>query len=82
MPLPGIIPAGARIVVRTDDGTDERTGRTTFRDFVGHVVSWDPSAGELVLDRDASANGRRPAERVTIKMATIVRLKPVPERKY
>ena len=35
-PLPATIPQGARIVVRTDAGIDERTGRRTYRDFLGH----------------------------------------------
>lgn len=77
--LPAAIPVGARIVVRTDDGADERTGRRTYRDFVGHVLSWDGTT--LELERDASANGRRPAEHVTIDASSIVRLKPVPERR-
>lgn len=66
-------------MVRTDDGADGRTGRRTYRDFVGHVLSWNGAT--LELERDASANGRRPAERVTIDAASIVRLKPVPERR-
>lgn len=77
--LPRVIPRGARIVVRTDAGVDEHTGRRTYRDFLGHVVSWDGTA--LVLDRDPSADGRRKAERVTIRASAIVRLKPVPERR-
>lgn len=78
-PLPATIPQGARIVVRTDAGIDERTGRRTYRDFLGHVVSWDGTT--LVLDRDPSADGRRPAAQVTIDASSIVRLKPIPERR-
>lgn len=77
--IPSKIPQGARIVVRTDAGIDERTGRRTYRDFLGHVVSWDGTT--LVLDRDPSADGRRAAERVRIHAAQIVRLKPIPERR-
>ncbi|MDD6374053.1 MAG: hypothetical protein PUF97_06235 [Bifidobacteriaceae bacterium] len=78
MQLPQIIPTGARIVVRTDAGMDEATGRRTYNDVIGHVVSWDGET--LIVDRDPSANGRRPAQRVSIPVETIVRLKPVPER--
>ncbi|KFI68595.1 hypothetical protein BMAGN_0463 [Bifidobacterium magnum] len=78
IPLPSHIPEGARLVVRVADGIDEYSGRPQFRDFVGHVRSWDGVT--LALTRDASANGRRPAEDVAIDARTIVRLKPVPER--
>ncbi|MCI1832560.1 MAG: hypothetical protein LKI88_00285 [Bifidobacterium sp.] len=78
MSLPSFIPPGARIVVRTDEGIDPTTHRTSWRDFVGHVLSWDGS--RLVLQRDAAANGSRPEQIVTIDAARIARLKPVPER--
>lgn len=76
--LPRVIPRGARIVVRTTAGTDPRTGRMTYRDYVGHVERWDGST--LTMIRDAAANGSRPQEQVSIKADGIVRLKPVPER--
>lgn len=41
MPIPHEIPAGARIVVRTYEGVDPADQRMKFRDFVGHVRSWD-----------------------------------------
>ena len=78
MPLPNRIPAGARIVVRVSEGVDPADGRTKFRDYVGHVRSWNGHT--LELTRDAAANGSRPAQHVTIDASTIVRLKPVPER--
>lgn len=74
------IPAGARVVVRTAIGVDPADGRMKFRDFVGHVRSWDGTV--LELTRDAAANGSRPAEDVRIDAHTIVRLKPVPERPH
>ncbi|KAB8301807.1 hypothetical protein DSM100238_0126 [Bifidobacterium apri] len=76
--LPRVIPRGARIVVRTTAGTDSRTGRMTYRDYVGHVEHWDGST--LTMIRDAAANGSRPQEQVSIEAESIVRLKPVPER--
>lgn len=72
------IPQGARIVVRVQDGVDEMTGRTQFRDFVGHVR--EVSETSIILHRDAAANGSRPAEIVSLELSKIVRLKPVPER--
>ena len=61
MTLPRQIPTGARVVVRVTEGpwipTDHRM---KFRDYVGHVVSWDGYTLELV--RDAAANGSRPAQ--------------------
>ena len=41
MTLPRQIPAGARVVVRIPDGIDPVDHRMKFRDYVGHVVSWD-----------------------------------------
>jgi len=78
MPIPNEIPAGARIVVRTCDGIDPTDHRMKFRDYVGHVRSWDGQTLEMI--RDAAANGSRPEQRVSIPADTIVTLKPVPER--
>ena len=66
MTLPRQIPAGARVVVRITDGIDPVDHRMKFRDYVGHVVSWD---------------GSRPAQNVTIHQEQIATLKPVPERR-
>lgn len=76
--LPRVIPRSARIVVRTKAGIDPRTGRMTYRDYVGHVEQWDGNT--LEMTRDAAANGSRPEEQVSIGADRIVRLKPVPER--
>ena len=73
------IPAGARVVVRITDGIDPVDHRMKFRDYVGHVVSWDGYTLEMV--RDAAANGSRPAQNVTIHQEQIATLKPVPERR-
>lgn len=78
MALPTEIPHGARIVVRVIEGVDPSDGRTKFRDYVGHVRSWDGRTLELL--RDAAANGSRPAQNVSIEAHTIATLKPVPER--
>ncbi|WP_093961436.1 DUF6725 family protein [Bifidobacterium vansinderenii] len=78
MILPKHIPTGARIVVRTLIGVDEHDGREKYRDYVGHVTGWDGRT--LTMLRDESANGRRKAEIVSVDAASIVRLKPVPER--
>ena len=72
MPIPNEIPAGARIVVRTCEGVDPKDQRMKFRDYVGHVRSWDGQT--LEMTRDAAANGSR------IPADTIVTVKPVPER--
>ena len=72
------IPRGARVVVRVLEGTDQTTGRPSFRDYVGHVL--DSSDTVLDLMRDAAANGSRPQQRVCIPRSGIVTLKPVPER--
>ncbi|WP_155587926.1 DUF6725 family protein [Bifidobacterium canis] len=80
MRLPDMIPSGARVVVRCEDGVDEHTGRMTYRDFVGHVINWN---GErLLLRRDAPANGSRPEQIVHIEARDIAVLKPVPERTF
>ncbi|WEV69841.1 hypothetical protein OZX73_02955 [Bifidobacterium sp. ESL0775] len=79
MPLPQSIPTGARLTVRTLDGKDPQTGRQQFRDYIGHVRSWDGET--LALTRDPAANGSRPAQNVVIPRDRIVALKPIPERK-
>lgn len=78
MPMPREIPAGARIVVRVCEGVDPQDQRMKFRDYVGHVRSWDGHT--LEMTRDAAANGSRPEQRVSIDVETIVTIKPVPER--
>lgn len=78
MPMPREIPAGARIVVRVCEGVDPQDQRMKFRDYVGHVHSWDGHT--LEMTRDAAANGSRPEQRVSIDVETIVTIKPVPER--
>ena len=80
MALPREIPTGARIVVRVIEGVDPTDGRTKFRDYVGHVESWNGYTLDLM--RDAAANGSRPAQRGRIEADTIARLKPVPERPH
>lgn len=61
MPIPNEIPVGARIVVRTLEGVDPTDHRMKFRDYVGHVRSWDGQ--KLEMTRDAAANGSRPEQR-------------------
>lgn len=78
MSLPQYIPTGVRLVIRTRESRDQTTGRWQFRDYIGHVVSWDGE--ELVLRRDPSANGSRPAQVVSLRADSIARLKPIPER--
>ncbi|WEV72899.1 DUF6725 family protein [Bifidobacterium sp. ESL0790] len=79
MPLPATIPQGARLMVRTLDGVDPRTGRQQYRDYIGHVRSWDGET--LAITRDPAANGSRPAQEVEITRDHIVALKPIPERR-
>jgi hypothetical protein len=79
MPIPQHIPAGARIVVRVYDGVDGQDGRMKFRDFIGHVRSWDGQ--RLELTRDAAANGSRPEQDVSLDADIIVTVKPIPERR-
>ncbi len=67
MTLPRQIPAGARVVVRITDGIDPVDHRMKFRDYVGHVVSWDGYTLEMVRD--------------AIHQEQIATLKPVPERR-
>ena len=68
---------GRASVVRVTEGVDPTDHRMKFRDYVGHVVSWDGYTLELV--RDAAANGSRPAQNVTIHQEQIATLKPIPE---
>lgn len=79
MRLPQTIPAGARIVVRVKAGIDPLDHRMKYSDYLGHARSWDGAT--LVLDRDPSRDGSRPGQRVTLEAATIVVIKPVPERR-
>lgn len=51
-----------------------------YHDAIGHVISWDGAT--LHLMRDAAANGSRPEQEMFIDARTIVRLKPIPERKH
>lgn len=78
MPIPREIPTGARVVVRVCEGIDPVDHRMKFRDYVGHVRSWDGHILEMI--RDAAANGSRPEQQVTIDADTIAAIKPVPER--
>lgn len=88
--LPEFIPVGARIVVRTYkiaqlgggerlQATDSSAQKIEYHDAIGHVISWDGET--LHLMRDAAANGSRPEQEMFINARTIVRLKPIPERK-
>lgn len=95
--LPEFIPVGARIVVRTykiaqlgggetlqaTDSSSQTTAggaqKIEYHDAIGHIISWDGET--LHLMRDAAANGSRPEQEMFIDARTIVRLKPVPERK-
>lgn len=79
MPLPHTMPTGARIMVRTFDGVNEVTHRQEYRDYIGHVISWDGQT--LHLMRDAAANGSRPEMPVDISADNILVLKPIPERR-
>lgn len=73
----------------TDDRSQATTGsaqatngsaqKIEYHDAIGHVISWDGET--LHLMRDAAANGSRPEQEMFINARTIVRLKPVPERK-
>ena len=79
MAIPNEIPANARVVVRVSEGVDPTDHRMKYRDYVGHVTSWDGHTLDMI--RDAAANGSRPEHRVTIDADTIITLKPVPERR-
>lgn len=73
----------------TDDRSQATTGsaqatngsaqKIEYHDAIGHVISWDGET--LHLMRDAAANGSRPEQEMFIDARTIVRLKPIPERK-
>lgn len=80
MPLPEEIPSGVRVVVRTVEGRDPGDGRLKFRDYIGHVISWDGTS--LDLNRDPTANGSRGGQEVRLPAASIIRIKPIPERSY
>ncbi|ERI83075.1 hypothetical protein HMPREF3196_00604 [Bifidobacterium bifidum] len=80
MAIPNEIPANARVVVRVSEGVDPTDHRMKYRDYVGHVTSWDGHTLDMI--RDAAANGSRPEHRVTIDADTIITLKPVPERHF
>lgn len=81
MELSHIIPPHTRVVVRTVlPEKDPYTQRSLYSDYIGHVVNWDGKI--LQLNRDASGNGRRPAEEISIPADIIVRIKPIPERKF
>ncbi|MFU0549931.1 DUF6725 family protein [Gardnerella piotii] len=60
--------------------TDGSAQKIEYHDAIGHVISWDGAT--LHLMRDAAANGSRPEQEMFIDARTIVRLKPVPERKH
>lgn len=65
--------------MRVLDGVDSQDGRMKFRDFIGHVRSWDGK--RLDLARDAAANGSRPEQDVSLDADAIVTIKPVAERR-
>ena len=60
--------------------TTSHTQKIEYHDAIGHVISWDGAT--LHLMRDAAANGSRPEQEMFIDARTIVRLKPIPERKH
>ncbi|MFU0538094.1 DUF6725 family protein [Gardnerella vaginalis] len=62
---------------QTDDASAQKI---EYHDAIGHVISWDGAT--LHLMRDAAANGSRPEQEMFIDARTIVRLKPIPERKH
>ncbi|KXA17666.1 hypothetical protein HMPREF3216_01027 [Gardnerella vaginalis] len=69
--------------LQTDGRSQETDGsgqKIEYHDAIGHVISWDGET--LHLMRDAAANGSRPEQEIFIDARTIVRLKPIPERKY
>ncbi len=76
MAIPNEIPANARVVVRVSEGVESDRPSHEYRDYVGHVTSWDGHTLDII--RDAAANGSRPEHRVTIDADTIITLKPVP----
>ena len=78
MAIPNEIPAHERVVVRVSEGVDPVDHRMKYRDYIGHVTSWD--GYRLEMTRVAAANGSRPEQRVSIDADTIITLKPIPER--
>ncbi|WP_300768220.1 DUF6725 family protein [uncultured Bifidobacterium sp.] len=75
----GSIPKGSRVVVRLYDGIDTRTGRMSYRDVLGHVLSWDGDV--LELRRDPSIDFSRPETTIEIAGKDIAIIKPIPERR-
>ena len=78
MPIPNEIPAGARIVVRTCEGVDPKDQRMKFRDYVGHVRSWDGQTLERRAMRQPTVHAQSNVS--AFPADTIVTVKPVPER--
>lgn len=73
---------GGERLQATDSSAQTTAGgaqKIEYHDAIGHVISWDGET--LHLMRDAAANGSRPEQEMFIDARTIVRLKPVPERK-
>ena len=69
--------------LQNDGSAQTTTGggqKIEYHDAIGHVISWDGET--LHLMRDAAANGSRPEQEIFIDARTIVRLKPIPERKH
>ncbi|NSX28886.1 hypothetical protein HRR14_04175 [Gardnerella vaginalis] len=64
----------------SEETADAKSQKIEYHDAIGHVISWDGAT--LHLMRDAAANGSRPEQEMFIDARTIVRLKPVPERKH
>ena len=71
MAIPNEIPANARVVVRVSEGVDPTDHRMKYRDYVGHVTSWDGHTLDMIGEPGA-----------TIDADTIITLKPVPERHF
>lgn len=63
----------------SEETTNGSAQKIEYHDAIGHVISWDGET--LHLMRDAAANGSRPEQEMFINARTIVRLKPIPERK-
>ncbi|WP_018143814.1 DUF6725 family protein [Alloscardovia criceti] len=72
------IPHHARLVIRCFDGVDAYSGRMQFRDYIGHIAAYDDT--HISFLRDATANGLRPEEMVSIPLDAVARIKPIPER--
>ena len=72
---------GERLQTDGRSQADDASGqKIEYHDAIGHVISWDGET--LHLMRDAAANGSRPEQEMFIDARTIVRLKPIPERKH